>query len=118
MLAIQVGSALVAFSIFYFVNKILDIPISSFYSYTVFVLNTFLKRGHGEQDYKALLESRYKDQADSYDASRTMVLPARDALLELAAAQLKERMRQGYMKEKPIWIDVRTGNIRISDRFY
>lgn len=111
MLAIQIGSALVAFSIFYFINNIFDIPLTSLYSYTTFVLHTFFKRNHVSQDYQGSLESRYKDQADTYDASRPMVLPAREALLELAAAQLKERMRQGYMKEKPIWIDVRTGKI-------
>lgn len=116
MFALQVGSALVAFSIFYFINNILAIPPSSLSSYITFILNTFLKRHHGGQDYQAVLQSLYKDQAETYDASRPSILPARDSLLGLAAAQLKERVRQGHMNEKPIWIDVSTGNIRISDR--
>lgn len=60
-----------------------------------------------------MLESKYKNQADSYDEVRPSLLPARDSLLCLAAAQLKERTRQGRLKEKPIWIEVSTGVIRI-----
>lgn len=108
---IQVVSALVAFSIFYFFNNILAIPPSSLYSYTVFILHTFFRPHQGGKDHQNSLESLYKNQADTYDASRLSILPARDALLGLAAAQLKERVRQGHIKEKPVWIDVSTGNI-------
>ena len=113
---IQVVLAIVAFSIFYFFNNILALPPSSLYSYTIFILHTFFRPHHIGKDYQDSLESLYKDQADTYDASRANILPARNALLGLAAAQLKERVRQGHIKEKPVWIDVSTGNIRISDR--
>lgn len=111
MLAILVGLAVVAISILYFTNNILAIPPSSLYSYTIFVLNTFLKPHEGGRNQQALLESLYTDQADTYDDSRAKFLPARENLLCLAAAQLNERVRQGRMKEKPIWIEVSTGNI-------
>lgn len=113
---IHVVSAVVAFSIFYFFNNFLAIPPSSLYSYIVFITYTFFRPHQSGKDHQASLESLYKDQADTYDASRTRILPARDALLGLVAAQLKERVRQGHIKEKPVWIDVSSGNIRISDR--
>lgn len=113
MYALQIGSALFAFSIFYFINNVLALPLSSFYSYAIFLWNTFLKRQKSGGDYQSVLESLYKDQANSYDESRLSILIARDSLLCLAAAQLKERTRQGSLKEKPIWIEVSIGNIRI-----
>lgn len=109
MYALQIGSALFAFAIFYFISNTLALPLSSLYSYTIFLWNTFLRRHKSGGDQQAVLESQYKDQADSYDESRSNILPARDSLLCLAAAQLKERTRQGRLKEKPIWIEVSTG---------
>lgn len=115
MYALQLGSALFAFAIFYFINNILALPLTSLFSYAIFLWNTFLKSHKGGGDYQSVLESQYKDQANSYDESRPAILPARDSLLCLAAAQLKERTRQGRLKEKPIWIEVSTRNIRLSD---
>lgn len=115
MYALQIGSALFAFSIFYFINNALALSLSSPYSYAIFIWNTFLKRHKSGGDQQSVLESLYKDQADSYDESRITILPARHSLLCLAAAQLKERERQGRLKEKPIWIEVSTGNIRLPD---
>lgn len=115
MYALQIGSALFAFSIFYFINNALALSLSSLYSHTIFLWNTFLKRHKSGGDQQSVLESLYKDQADSYDKSRSTILPARDSLLCLAAAQLKERTRQGRLKEKPIWIEVSTGDIRFPD---
>lgn len=108
MYALQIGSALFAFAIFYFINNVLALSPSSLYSYAIFLWSTFLKRHKSGGDQQSVLESQYKDQANSYDESRTAILPARDSLLCLAAAQLKERTRQGRLKEKPIWIEVST----------
>lgn len=113
MYALQIGSALFAFGIFYFINNVLAISVSSFYSYAIFLWSTFLKRHKSGGNHQSVLESLYKDQADSYDESRPAILPARDVLLCLAAAQLKERTRQGRLKEKPIWIEVSTGIIKL-----
>lgn len=116
MYALQIGSALSAFAIFYFINNVLAISLSSLGSYAVFIWSTFLKRHKSGGDQQSVLESLYKDQADSYDESRLAILPARDSLLCLAAAQLKERTRQGRLKEKPIWIEVSTRYIKLPDR--
>lgn len=108
MYAILVGLALVTFPIFHFIHNVLAIPISSFYSYTVFIVNTFLKPHLSSDDHQAVMENLYKGQAKKFDASRSQMLPGRVATLGLLAAQLKERARQGHMKEKPVWIDVGT----------
>lgn len=115
MYAILVGPSLVALLIFYFMNNVLALPISSIHSYVIFLWGTFLKRHESGGNQQSVLESQYKDQANTYDEARSRILPARESLLCLAAAQLKERTRQGRLKEKPIWIEVSTGNISISD---
>ena len=115
MYALQIGSALFAFAIFYFINNVLALSPSSLYSYAIFLWSTFLKRHKSGGDQQSVLESQYKDQANSYDESRNAILPARNSLLCLAAAQLKERTRQGRLKEKPIWIEVSTRYIKLPD---
>ncbi|KAI1787532.1 hypothetical protein LXA43DRAFT_896047 [Ganoderma leucocontextum] len=53
------------------------------------------------------LEAFYRTQASIYDATRSTLLRGREDMLQLAAAQLKHRRRNG--STKPIWIDVGGG---------
>ena len=50
------------------------------------------------------LEAFYRTQASIYDATRSTLLHGREDMLQLAAAQLKHRSRNG--STKPIWVDV------------
>ncbi len=50
------------------------------------------------------LEAFYRTQASIYDATRSTLLRGREDMLQLAAAQLKLRGRNG--STKPIWVDV------------
>ena len=50
------------------------------------------------------LEAFYRTQASIYDATRSTLLRGREDMLQLAAAQLKHRCKDG--STKPIWVDV------------
>ena len=50
------------------------------------------------------LEGFYRTQASIYDATRGTLLRGREDMLQLAAAQLQHRCRNGGTK--PIWVDV------------
>jgi betaine lipid synthase len=82
-----------------------------------FVYATFLKpQIDGENsgsDPQAFLDNKYKDQARTYDSTRTFLLPGREAMLGLVAAQLQHRtMNQSQAQwQKPIWVDVSGGQI-------
>lgn len=82
-----------------------------------FVYATFLKPQTDDEnsgsDPQAFLENKYKEQARTYDTTRSFLLPGREAMLGLVAAQLRHKtMNQSQaQRQKPIWVDVSEGQI-------
>lgn len=108
MFSIQVGLALLAVFIIYLATNLKSSGFSPrvILAYTAFLYGTFLKPHSRSKDQQAVLESQYKDQANTYDATRAGILPGRLHLLSLLAVQLKERVCQGRMRQRPIWVEV------------
>jgi len=73
-------------------------------SYFRFIYGSFLKphTGDGNGSQQEALESFYKSQAEAYDTTRTALLRGRDDMIELVAAQLKNKT----FARKPVWVDV------------
>lgn len=80
-------------------------PISTFWT---FCYACFLKphNGDGDGNQQDALESFYQAQASIYDATRSRLLRGREDMLGLVAAQLKHRVAEGAIRQKPVWVDV------------
>ena len=82
--------------------------------YTSFLkADGFNKNPLKEDAYATFLEAKYKSQAPEYDSSRLYLLPGREALLRLAAAQIKHMRRTipALKERKLIWVDVSTDTV-------
>ena len=79
-----------------------------------FIHATFLKEHapfgnpFSERAFGSFLEGKYKSQAEEYDATRTYLLPGREAMLGLVAAQIKWKLKTdpAWGGRKLIWVDV------------
>ena len=80
-------------------------------TYAKFAWNCFLKpHGKGETGTQQdALESFYKTQASVYDATRSRLLQGREDMLDLVAAQMRQRVDSGTVPSKPVWVDVSSG---------
>ena len=88
-------------------------PLASVSAYARFVYTCFLKPHNGDLtgSQQDALESFYKAQAKAYDRTRSRLLHGREDMLSMAASQLKQRGEIGG--QKPIWVDVRAGRIKV-----
>jgi hypothetical protein len=73
-------------------------------SYLSFIYGSFLKPHTGDSNgnQQDALESFYQSQAAAYDTTRTTLLRGRDDMIELVAAQLKQKK----FGRRPVWVDV------------
>ncbi|KZF20217.1 betaine lipid synthase [Xylona heveae TC161] len=103
-------------------QKLLSFLPESLQNYARFCYGCFIKphEGRGTRDQKVALESFYKAQASVYDNTRTRLLRGREDMLGLVAAQIRHRVKQGIVPQKPIWVDMGGGtgyNVEQMQRF-
>ena len=98
---------------------------SSFFSRLwYFIHATFLKphkrvgSPYSEKVHGHFLEAKYKSQAEDYDATRSYLLPGREAMLGLVAAQIKWKLKTepAWKGKRLVWLDV-CSHMRISFKY-